>query len=474
MHWGEATSNGAWRRAPHLELLNRKVLETIKKGGNLLVSMPPRHGKSEYLSKHTPTWYLGQHPDRHVVWLGYGANFATKYGRACRNIFRRHGHEFGLDIAKDSDSVKEWSIRDHDGSMLAVGIRGDVTGRGAHLMIIDDPYKNHIEAQSETIRQTVWDLWQSSLMTRREPGGARIIVQTRWHMDDLTGRLLAEDKDNEWESLSLPALAAENDPVGRKPGEALWPWRFDREELEKIRKGIGAYAWAALFQQTPISDGGQLFPPEYFRTAPYVPAQRPFTAVRAWDKAATEGAGDYTAGVLIVECDGYFYVADVIRGQWRPRERDEIMRQTAMDDQRRWGSVRTVVEQEGGAAGVSDAAATIRNLAGFAASTERATGEKRVRARPFASQVEAGNVYLLPGKWNREYLEELRTFPAGKHDDMVDASSLSFNHVSKGVFPEDVVRSTIDSVEKMREPSVGGVNLARRGLQNRTGVQFTR
>lgn len=466
MAWAQMASGGRWMAAPHLEMLNKAVIRTIVNGGRLIVSLPVRHGKSEFCSRYLPSWYLSTFPNRQIIWAGYSQEFANSFGRKCRNLIEEFGDDyFGVRLARDSKAANSFGLAGEEGYMAAVGMGGPLTGRGAHLLIVDDPTKNAEEAASETIRNKQWDWWQSTAYSRLEPGGAAIIVQSRWHEDDLTGRILEHDNEHQWEVLKLPAIAGDDDPLGRQPGEALWPWRYDEDALEIIRKTVGSYFWSALYQQSPIPDGGGLFDPAWFVYADRVPLYRPAKAVRYWDKASTQGGGDYSAGVLMIECDGHFYVADVKRGQWSSMNRERIIRETAEADFARWGGiVRTIVEQEGGSSGVDSAQATIRGLAGYVAGSERVTGDKVTRARPYSSQVEGGNVSLLPGPWHRDYLNELRAFPNGKHDDQVDASSGAFKEVSKGVFPNGIVQHVISSAEKKAHHE--GVKLQRtKGLE---------
>lgn len=428
-----------------------------------MVSCPPRHGKSEFFSKYLPVWYLGTFPDRKIIWSGYSQAFANSFGRKIRNLVDEFGEQyFGIRLAKDSKSMNSFALANHDGSVNTVGMGGQITGLGAHLLIVDDPIKNSAEAGSETIRNNHWEWWQATAYSRLEPGGAAVVIQTRWNEDDLTGRILENDVEGHWEVLSLPAIATENDQLGREPGEALWPERYPVHILNEIKKTLGSYFWSALYQQTPIPEGDGMFESAWFGHADRIPLNRPIKAVRYWDKASTQGGGDYSAGVLMIECDGHFYVADVVRGQWSSLKREQVIRETAEADLERWGgSVRTMVEQEGGSSGVDSAQATIRGLAGFVVGSERVTGDKVTRARPFSSQVEGGNVSLLPGKWHRDYLSELRAFPNGKHDDQVDASSGAFKEVSRGVFPNGIIRHVVSSAE--RKAYNEGVKLQRTG-----------
>jgi predicted phage terminase large subunit-like protein len=256
---------------------------------------------------------------------------------------------------------------------------------------------------------------------------------TRWHADDLAGWLIAGGGGaSAWEVLNLPALAEEDDPLGREPGEALWPERYDRAALAEIRKSanVGEYFFSAMFQGRPVPRSGGMFRREWFPIVAAAPAVA--TRVRFWDMASST-TGDYTAGVRMARIDpGIYYVEDVVRGRWTPHERDRVILQTAQIDGR---SVPVRVEQEPGSAGVSVVAATVKLLAGYAIRGERPTGDKATRAAPFASQCEAGNVRLVAGGWIRDFLEEIELFPVAKHDDQADACSGCFNALAEAPAP---------------------------------------
>ena len=304
--------------------------------------------------------------------------------------------------------------------MQTTGVGGPLTGKGANLLIVDDPVKNAEEAASETRRQKAWEWWTSTAYTRLEPDGVAILIMTRWHQDDLAGRLLAEAEQGgeQWRVVNLPAIDIDGSP--------LWPERFPLARLEEIRRTLGSYYWSALYQQRPTPPEGGRFRREWFPIIHALPTSRG-KAVRYWDKAGTEGRGDYTAGCLMLKIDHLFYVADVVRGRWSDLEREKMIEQCAERDRRQFGSVSIWVEQEPGSSGMDSAKATIRRLAGHSIRADRVTGPKEVRAAPFAAQCEAGNVRLLAGPWNAAYLDELCMFPHGTHDDQVDASSGAFN-----------------------------------------------
>lgn len=405
-----------------------------------MVFMPPRHSKSETISRLFSAYYLYRHPERFVGMASYGADLAYTLSRTARENFERAGGA----LKRGSRAVKHWQTA-RGGGLWAAGVGGPMTGKGFHLGIIDDPLKDAEQAASETIRAKQKDWYGSTFSTRAEPGAAVIVLQTRWNEDDLSGWLLGLEADEPegWYVVSMPAIAEETmgelpdsciaHPDWRQPGEALCPERYSLEKLEKFARRIGSYFWNALFQQRPRPRDGGMFKRPWF---PIVDA-RPAIAerVRWWDKAATEDAGDYTVGLLMSRTiAGIYTIEDVVRGQWSSGQRDEVMLQTAKLD---GTSVRIGVEEEGGSSGKDSSAAILRLLAGYAVSVERPSGAKDIRAEPFAAQCEAGNVRLLKGDWNRAYIDELCTFPTGKHDDQVDTSSGAFNRLAIGQ-PETV------------------------------------
>lgn len=258
---------------------------------------------------------------------------------------------------------------------------------------------------------------------------------TRWHEDDLVGRLLsqsASDADaDQWTVLTLPAIA--ENPIAdydqRQVGDALWPTRFDLAELAKTRVSLGSYDWNSLYQQRPAPPEGGMFKRQWFDVVGAAPRQA--ARVRAWDKAASDDSGDYTVGVLLArDHKGIFYVEDVIRDRLSDLGREKVIRQTADADRAKYGDVKVWIEQEPGSGGKDSARMTVRGLAGHSVHVERPTTDKVVRAGPFAAQCEAENVRLVAGEWNAAYISELASFPYGSHDDQVDASTLAFNKLA--------------------------------------------
>jgi predicted phage terminase large subunit-like protein len=435
-------------RADPAHALLADALDAVVAGElqRLMVFAPPQHGKSELASVRLPACWLGRRPDDPVILCSYAASLAESKSRQARRVVE--SEEFaalfpGIRTRRDSRAVNHWELDGRRGSLLAVGVGGPVTGHGGLLGIVDDPLENWEQAQSQTIRDKLWEWYRTTFRTRIWEGGSIVIVTTRWHEDDLCGRLLAERR-GDWSVLRLPALAetaaerdraherlglptGQADPLGREPGEPLCPSRFSRAALEQLRRDVGSLAWAGQYQGVPTAPEGNRFKRAWFPLVDSLPgtAQR----VRYWDKAGTAGGGDYTAGVLLAKANGVFYVEDVVRGQWSAHEREQVLLRTARRDAQ-GGRVTIWVEAEGGSGGKESAEATVRNLAGFAVKTEHPTGSKEVRAEPFAAQAEAGNVRVVRAGWNADYLDELTAFPNGRHDDQVDASSGAFNKLA--------------------------------------------
>jgi predicted phage terminase large subunit-like protein len=383
--------------------------------------MPPRHGKSEYSSKYLPAWFIGTYPEKRVILTSYEATFAASWGRKARNLLEEFGGDFGVQVAKSPSAADQWDVEGRGGGMVTAGAGGAITGKGAHLAIIDDPIKNAEEAASQTIRDKIWEWWQSTLYTRLEPDGVVIVIQTRWHEDDLCGRLKQEARTvggERWRILNLPAIL--ND------GSALWPERYSLDRLNQIKRSVGSYYWESLYQQNPTAREGSFFKVNRLNFID----EQPFNlqCVRAWDLAATEGDGDYSAGVKIgKDADGRIFICDVQRGQWASDERDKWIKYTAGSDGKQ---CKIRIAQDPGQAGKSQALQLTRMLSGYVVKSEVVSGDKSTRADGYSSQVNGGNVWIVKGPWNRDYIEELRQFPKGKHDDQVDGSSDAFNELT--------------------------------------------
>ena len=265
-----------FRLPAHLLLIDEVLVEGVWRARErrrdrpeiILVTAPPRHGKSTVTSLYYPAWFLGTFPERRVILASYEADFAATWGQKTRQLLEDHGPSlYGVRVDDSSRAASRWDLHRHPGGMVTAGVGGPIIGRGAHLLVIDDPLKNAEQAASPTIREKQWEWWLSTARTRLEPGAVVVIVMTRWHEADLAGRLLGGSRDggDPVTEIRLPALAERNDRLGRDAGEALWPERFNRDYLEHTREVQGPYWFSAIYQGRPTPDEGGIFDRKDFR-----------------------------------------------------------------------------------------------------------------------------------------------------------------------------------------------------------------
>lgn len=420
----------------HCEVLADRLQDVADgKIKRLMVFMPPRHGKSELVSRLFPAYCIYRKPDEWFAVASYAADLAYGFSRNARDNYTRYGGETKI----DSSSVKMWETG-IGGGMWAAGVGGQATGKGFHIGLVDDPLKNHQDAASPTIRQGQKDWWESTWYTRMEPDAALVVVQTRWNEDDLAGYLLSSESEEpeHWHIVNFPAIKEEEDQEfpatctveedWRESGEALCEERYDLEKLQQFRRR-GEYFWSALYQQNPTPRKGNFFDKAFLLTKIVEAAPAGLTIVRYWDKAGTEGGdGAETAGVLVGrDRDGVYYVLDVISGRWSAGNREKIIKAVAAQDEEKYGEVWIFIEQEPGSGGKQSAEETINNLDGYAVYADRVSGSKESRAYGFAAQCEVGNVFILKAVWNDAYLEQMQAFPHGKLKDKVDGSTGAYN-----------------------------------------------
>lgn len=418
----------AFRVPPHIDLINAAIVEAVATAEPapspqvLVVEVPPRHGKSSLISELTPAWFLGMYPDRKVILTSYEADFAATWGRRSRALLEEHGAElYGVAVDQDSRARNRWDIKGRKGGMMTAGVGGAVTGKGAHLLIIDDPIKNAEQAQSETIRAKHIDWWLTTARTRLEPGAVVALLMTRWHESDLGGYML--DNEDRVREIRLPALAEPEDPLGRAPGEALWPERYDAANLARTREQLGPYWWSALYMGKPSPDEGGIFRREDFQTFTVEPDgtavlsdgkrfdPQHYTKRSYVDLAVSEKeTADYT---VLTECwitvERHLLIANV------HRER------VAGPDQPDW-----IAERYAGTLKVERIgyqAALIQALlrAGLPVEPLDPDKDKVTRAAAAGALYRAERVYHRAGApWLHDLEAELLAFPAGEHDDQVD------------------------------------------------------
>jgi predicted phage terminase large subunit-like protein len=427
-------SFGLWKTARHLHLLCTK-LEAVERGEirRLMVFMPPRHGKSEVVSKKFPAYFLGKNPHKEVIISSYSADLAMDFSRISRNTLKEWGEGlWNVNLAKDSGAVGRWGIEGTRGGLTAAGVGGPITGRGAHVAIIDDPFKNWQDAASKTIRDNVYDWYRSTLRTRLAPNGAIILVMTRWHEDDLAGRLLEESKNGtgeKWEVVSLPAVAEEEDVLGRKEGDVLWPERFHPNEYADIKKAVGTRLWISLYQQRPSPDEGQIFRRNWWKF--YKQAPSSFDEIlQSWDCTFKESDNsDFVVGQVWGKIGADRYLLDQVRARMDfPATITAIRSMTA-----KWPQASSILVEDK-ANGPAVIATLEREIYGIIPINPE--GGKIVRAQAVSPQIESGNVFLPDpsiANWVHDYLEEFAAFPNGAHDDMVDSTTQALNRLMNNV-----------------------------------------
>ena len=380
----EGTPN-PWRLYQWVALLNRKLVEcAARRIRFLIVEAPVRHGKSELSSKYLPAWWLGTFPDERVILSGHNADFAASFGRATRDVLHDWGPAlFGVAVSPTSAAADRWDLDRRSGGLVAVGVGNPPTGRGGHLIVIDDPIKSAEEAYSSTYREKLWRWWQFDLRSRLEPTGVIVLIMSRWHDDDLVGRLLRRESEGTWsddegqvdsfQTLHLPALAdpalIDPDPLGRAPGEALCPERYERSALLALRDGsdgVGPIAFQALYQNAPRPSEGGIFKRADFVLADAARADLKLT--RYWDLAATAaGSGstdpDWTVGVLMGrDDDGFTWVVDVVRIRAEVHDTERFLADTAERDAGVFGAHRIRFPQDPGQAGKAQRAYLLREI----------------------------------------------------------------------------------------------------------------
>jgi predicted phage terminase large subunit-like protein len=412
-------------------------LEALAAGqvDRLMVLMPPGSGKSTYTSVIFPAWWLARYPSSSVIAASHTASLAEHFSRQVRALVSNDISSLSSLLLSNNRAAGRWRLST-GGQFFATGLRGSIAGRRADLIVIDDPVKSQVEADSPAARELAWNWYRFDLITRLTPGGRIVLVMTRWHEDDLGGRLLNHDGP-QWRVLRLPALAETNDPLQRPLGAALWPEWEDAPALMRKREVVGERAWNALFQQSPRPQEGGLFKVDRILILDMPPDPGNSRQVRAWDLAATlkgdDNNPDWSVGLkLLRDSDGRFVVLDVVRLRGTAWQVECALVDTARRD---GPNVLVSLPQDPGSAGKVVASHYVAKLAGFQTVVSVETGSKIARATPVAAQMEAGNIAIVRAGWNVAFTEELRDFPQGRKDDQVDALSRAFARVAHAGAP---------------------------------------
>jgi predicted phage terminase large subunit-like protein len=402
----------------------------------VMLAAPPRHGKTLFLSRVLPAWFLGRFPDKRVLLITYQDNFSRTQSRQARNILKQHGNAvFGINVAEDTAAANAWDIQNHEGGMEAVGAGGAITGKGADLLIVDDLIKGRQQALNENILMDMWEWFRTDVLSRLEPGASIIIMNTRWTMSDVIGMILEcqrleeegelDDEDasfSDFEYFNYPALAEENDILGRLPGQALFPQRWDEAKLKKRKARNDDYWWSALYQGNPVPLSGEIidtggFKRQYEYAKP--PSRELFDMVVISADTAikdTELADFSVFEVWGIKPDGY-YLLDLIREKFQY----PILKETCLALARVWRPEFVLIEDKGsGSSLVQD----MRTEGNFQVMPIDPGNESKVlRMQAETPTIKSGMVVLPDhASWKEDFLIECRSFPRGKKD-QVDAFS---------------------------------------------------
>lgn len=408
-----------------LEEFSKKVV--AKESPRLMLFLPPRHGKSTLASIAFPAWHLGRNPQHEFISCSYSGSLAMGFSRKVRGLLREPTYKTSFETRLDpeSQSAEAW-LTSAGGGFVAAGVGGGITGKGAHVLVIDDPVKNREDAESQNNRDANWDWYTSTAYTRLAPGGGVLVILTRWHDDDLAGRLLKAGSEggDEWEVVRYPAIA-EEDEAFRETGEALHPQRYNTSALERIRKAVGPRDWSALYQQNPVADDGDYFTRDmlaYYDSDDIDTDRMRFYC--AWDLAIGQrDRNDYSVGIVIgVDEYDQMFVMDVVRGRfdgfelveqildlyevWRPSmvgiERGHIEMALGPFLQKR-------IKERG-----------LHEV--YIKDLKTGRRDKEARARAIQGRMQQGMVFLpRDAVFTGPLAAELLRFPNGVHDDQVDA-----------------------------------------------------
>ena len=409
--------------AEHLRKMCDKLMEVANgKCKRLMIVTPPRHGKSETTSIQFPAWYLGNNPQEQIIACSYSADLATTFSEATRRIVQSEKYQRLWKYQLEKDTSRKWMISGKENnrpSYIAAGVGGPITGEGASCILIDDPLKNMEEANSQTMRDKIWDWYTSTAYTRLHPGGSVILIQTRWHHDDLAGRLLKQAELNpeadQWEVLHLPAIDSDDN--------ALWPERYPVELLQSIRETIGTRTFNALYQGNPSTDEGNIIKREWWQ---FHDTPSEGITIQSWDTAFKAGQeNDYSVCWTLRKTDTGIQAIDMIRGKW---EYPDMRRMAISHYQQHQPDIVLIEDCASGQTLIQD----LRHNTDIPIKAVRVDKDKVSRVNAIASIIEGGRL-SLPSKaeWTPTAIEECASFPSGEHDDIVDALSQGLSHLNK-------------------------------------------
>jgi predicted phage terminase large subunit-like protein len=418
--------------------------EDLKAGKRpkMVVQAPPQHGKS-YTVTDFIAWVAGKDPDLETIFASYSEDLGARTNRDIERLIR--SDRYAAIFPWTRVGQPGWHCNttlieyvDRKGSFRNTTCPdGKINGMQLNLGIVDDPLKGRAEANQKTTRDKIWTWFTDDFCSRFHADAGMLIIQTRWHTDDLVGRYIAKFKGEGLKVLCYPAIAEEDEEhvfkdkvVRRRKGQALFPAWKPPDFLRERRALLTQASWASLYQQHPIIvDGGEL-PTDKMKILQVWERSKVVATARYWDKGATD-SGAFTAGCLMHKLDdGRFVLEDMVRGRWSVLDREMRIKTLAESDSKICKNYQVWIEEEPGSSGRESAESTIRSLAGYRVYADKVTGSKRVRAEPFAAQVQNGNVSLVEGSWVLDFLDECECWPGGKYKDQVDAAAGAFNRLA--------------------------------------------
>jgi predicted phage terminase large subunit-like protein len=410
-------SGGRLKYGKHWKLIDKALMRVATgKCRNLIINVPPQFGKSELVSKHFTAWYLSKFPQKKIILVSYESDYAASWGYKSRDVFAQYaGTAFntGLGVMQ----ARDWWETSEGGYMATGGALASVTGKGADLLIIDDPHKNSNEAHSRKIREKLWDNYLSTYLTRLQPNGSQIIIQTRWHEDDLTGRLLKTEPEK-WEKIVLPAL-------NEDCSESLFPERYSVKELLEKKKTMGEYVFNALYQQTPTPKEGGIFKGAWFKYWTRHPNQYDRIII-SWDLSeGSEGEGSsYQVGCVLGKTGPNTYLIDMVRGKWDFPTQVKQIRALAQKHPRHTAIL--IEKKSTGKAACDMLSSEIPRIIKI-----MPTESKEARASAVSYLVESGNFYLPENDMaiKSAVYTEMTQFPNSDNDDIVDTISQGLNYI---------------------------------------------
>lgn len=461
--------------AQHHELILGATQRCIKRhSGRSMLFLPPGSAKSTYGTVVGPTWAMGETPGFKVIGVSYGSDLARKFGRRMRSIVRQRAYAslFNTSLSSESSAADEWAL-ENGSEYMGGGVLSGITGNRADFIPIDDPIKGRQEADSEVTRKRTVEAYQDDILTRLKPGGSVMLTQTRWHEEDLAGSLLPVGYDGEsgmiecrdgniWEVICIPAQAyRKDDPLGREVGQYIWPEWFPEDHWATFKRN--ARTWSALYQQKPTPEEGDYFKADWLRPYTVAPDPKTMRVYGGSDYAVSSDKGDFTVHAVVgLDPEGRMYLLDL----WRKQASSDVWVESFCDLVLEWKPMGWAEEQGQIKSGVGPfLERRMRERRAYTVREQFPTrGDKAIRAQSIRSSMAMNGLYVpIDAPWYADLRSELLSFPAGKHDDQVDALGLVgqlLDKMMKGPqAKKPEVRTNVTGFSRVNRPATGSLKV---------------